>query len=498
MKVNKLKRLKWGGALFLLLFIVASCNNSKQAQKGEDNQFAMNGATNAMPPGPPPNGQKPNGAPPGPPPNGGKPDEMPPGGGKPNGMPPGGGMGQQFDTSLIKAALYVTDGEETKKGETIEASGENQSAVATFNKSVVKLSGNKIVTSGNSTSNDQSSFQGLNAAVLGRDDSKIEMDHNSITTTGEGANAIFAYGKSVIYTDSDIIDCTAGGAHGIMASGGGTIVAKNVNMITRGRNSGAVATDRGSGTITVEGGTIKATGADSPGIYSTGEITVSNANVTATGAEVAVIEGSNSIILNNSDLGCSFQDKWGVMIYQSFSGDAEGVDSHFEVNGGSLKCEDKTGPLFFVTNSNANIFLNNTELQTASGILLNAAATNRWGQEGSNGGKANVTATNQTLKGELKADKYSRIQLVLKEKSKLEGNINTSKEAKYVSIEIDNSSILSLTQDSYVNNIIAVIAGDKVQNIIGNGHNLYYSKSECPALNGKKYQLGNGGQLQAY
>jgi len=321
---------RWKGIVWVLLFamiLTVSCNNSKKTKtKEENNQFTENGMpesppnggqANGMPPGPPPNGEQPNGMPPGPPPDGGKPGEMPPGGGQ-NGMMPPGGPGQQFDDSLIKASVYVTKGEEAKNKKTIEATGENESAVATFKTSKVKLAGNKIITSGNSTSNDQSSFQGLNAAVLGRDESTITMEHNTITTTGEGANAIFAYGKSVIYTDSDVIDCTAGGAHGIMASGGGTIIAKNVNMITRGRNSGAVATDRGSGTITVDGGTIKATGADSPGIYSTGKITVSDANVTATGAEVAVIEGSNSIILNNCDLLCTYQDKWGVMITRVF------------------------------------------------------------------------------------------------------------------------------------------------------------------------------------
>ena len=88
------------------------------------------------------------------------------------------------------------------------------------------------------------------------------MDHNKITTTGKGANAIFAYGQSVIHSDNDLIDCTDGGAHGIMASGGGTTIARNIQMITRGANSGAIATDRGSGTIIVYSGTVKATGPD--------------------------------------------------------------------------------------------------------------------------------------------------------------------------------------------------------------------------------------------
>jgi len=495
----------WFIAVFLFaLTLTLSCNNSKTTKSKDGNKQVVENTMpgpphggeqgQGMPQGPPPDGQRPEGMPPGPPPNGGKPGEMPPMEGQ--GMTPPGGMGQQFDATKIKADIHVSEKDVTKSEKTINASGENESAVAAFNSSKVTLKGNKILTSGNSSSNDESSFQGLNAAVLGRDESTISMDHNTITTTGEGANAIFAYGKSVIYTDSDVIDCTAGGAHGIMASGGGTIVAKNVKMITRGRNSGAVATDRGSGTITVEGGNITATGADSPGIYSTGKITVSDAQVSASGAEVAVIEGSNSIVLNNCDLVCSFQNKWGVMIYQSFSGDAEGVDGHFEMNGGSLKCEDKSGPLIFVTNSNANIFLNSTLVDEASGILVQSAATERWGHEGSNGGNANITASKQTLKGELIADKISSIQLSLQNGSSLDGCINTKDEAKYISVELDESSTWKLSKDSYVNKIEAEISGENVTNIMGNGHNLYYSKTDCPNLKGKTYQLQNGGHLK--
>jgi len=42
-----------------------------------------------------------------------------------------------------------------------------------------------------------------------------------------------------------------------------------------------------------------------------------------------VIEGSNSITLDDVDLSSTYEDKWGVMIYQSFSGDAEGGEGTF-------------------------------------------------------------------------------------------------------------------------------------------------------------------------
>ncbi|MFT4154780.1 hypothetical protein [Parafilimonas sp.] len=479
-----------------MAFLLAACHSSKKLQKDAEKDNSGNQAQKSDMAR---QGNFPPGEPPGPPPGGGQgqpPKGMPPGKGPGGGMPPG-GMGSSFDTSLIKAALVVQNGAQSKSGETIKADGENHSAIVTYNQAQLTLDGDTIITSGNTSSNDQSSFQGLNAAVLGRGESVIRMKGNSVKTTGAGANAIFAYGKSIIYSADDVIDCSAGGAHGLMASGGGTIEARNVNIITRGANSGAVATDRGSGKITVTGGTIKAMGPDAPGIYSTGKITVSDADITATGAEVAVIEGSNSIIANNSRLLCSFRNKCGVMIYQSFSGDAEGVDGHFEMNGGSLNCSDEQGPLFFVTNSNANIFLRGVSIHAASGILVKAES-GRWGQSGSNGGKANINADKQELTGDLQADKNSLIRLSLKNHSRLLGHINANRDAQLVSVEIDATSSWELTKDSYVTTIKAIVSGDKVVNITGNGHSVYYDPKQNALLGNKKYTLENGGYLIPY
>lgn len=96
----------------------------------------------------------------------------------------------------------------------------------------------------------------------------------------------------------------------------------------------ALETDRGNGTVNVTNGTMTTAGQGSPGIYSTGDIKVSDAKITATGAEGAVIEGKNSISLTNTTL--SGAKLWGVMLYQSFSGDAEIGTSSFKMNDGSL------------------------------------------------------------------------------------------------------------------------------------------------------------------
>ena len=146
-----------------------------------------------------------------------------------------------------------------------------------------------MATSGNTSSQDNSSFFGQNAGVPVNRNSRVTVLGGSIPTTGGGANGLFACGAAAFASMT-----------------GGLII----------------ATDRGGGTIWVSGGKIVAHGQDSPGIYSTGDIGAENARFVATGSEGAVIESRNSIVLRNCEM--SGARKCGVMIYQSFSGDADG------------------------------------------------------------------------------------------------------------------------------------------------------------------------------
>jgi len=496
MKVNGISILSCMAAI-ILMTMVTSCHSHKAITKQEENKVVAfdtppNGGESGlpfegMPPGPPPDGNRPQGMSPGKKPDG-KPGE------RPKGMVQG-EMGARFDVSSILSVVAVKEGVQTKTNETITASETNRSAVVAFANSSVTLEKNIISTTGNSSSEESSSFQGLNAAVLSRDQSVIHMKSNGIKTSGSGANGVFAYGKSQIYSDSDVINCTGNGGHGLMASGGGTIIASNVDITTAGTNSGAVATDRGSGIITVTKGKIVTTGKDSPGIYSTGKITASDVDIESSGSEIAVIEGSNSIKIHNSNLLITVPDKWGVMIYQSFSGDADGADGEFEMENGSLKYTDNAGSLFFITNSTAYITLRNIKVDCASGTLVNAMSS-RWGKEGSNGGNVNLNVESQYLKGNLIADENSKIALSLLKKSCLDGVVNSDNKAKSISVKLDSTSIWTLTADSHVTTLIADIVADTVTNISGNGHTLYYKTSENMALKGKTFALQNGGSLK--
>lgn len=408
-----------------------------------------------------------------------------------------GGPGDSSANVAYGAFLSQKGGSQTRSDLTINAKELDQSGILVTESGTLNLTKSKITTSGDTSSQDSSSFVELNAAVLATGASTINLTDSTITTTGTGANGAFALGeRSSVALSNVIIDATADGAHGVMATKGGTVTLKDVDITTRGQSSGALATDRGSGTISAQGGAITTSGMNSPAIYSTGVITVTNAVMSATGAESAVIEGANSIDVRNSTLTSSKEDKWGVMIYQSMSGDAEGTRGTFNMSGGELSNTASKGPLFYITNSTGIINLKGVTATAASGELILAGA-NRWGMEGKNGGSVVLNADSQNLAGSVIADSISSVEINLRNGSSLKGAVNPANTAKAIILTLDGNSIWNVTANSYISSISDPdgITGTTVTNIKGNGFTVYYNVNGCPELGGKTYTLSEGGTL---
>ncbi|MFN8519567.1 MAG: hypothetical protein U0667_09340 [Chloroflexota bacterium] len=429
---------------------------------------------------------------------GGQPPGGPSASGAPGAPPDGGGGGGSGGDSAglpdtASATYQQSGGTATKTGEAIAASEADQSAVWVTDGGSLTLTDATITSTGDTSSADASSFYGLDAAVLADDGSSITMAGGSITTTGTGANGAFASGDgSSVSLTGTTIAATGDAAHGVMATQGGSASLTDVTIDTTGAHAAPIATDRGSGTITVQGGTFTSSGDGSPGIYSTGAITADGIVVAATGSETAVIEGANSITLTDSSLTTSVEDLRGVMIYQSMSGDAEGTDGTFTMTGGSLASTADTGPLFYVTNATGIITLTDVDVTAGSGVLVQAAADS-WGTTGSNGGHAVVTASGETLTGDLVADDISSISLMLTDASTWTGAADSA------AISLDATSSWVVTADSVLTTLSdqGGVSGSTITNITGNGHTVTYDASldGNAWLAGGTYTLSGGGTL---
>ncbi|MEZ5335228.1 MAG: hypothetical protein R2741_08325 [Methanolobus sp.] len=259
----------------------------------------------------------------------------------------------------------------------------------------------------------------------------------------------------------------------------GTMYATNLNVHSTVK--AAIRSDRGGGTMVVDGGTYTTSGSSgAPAIYSTADITVSNATLTAETSEAVVVEGLNSVTINNCDVAGNMEGVYGdessenihnVMLYQSMSGDAEVGTSSFTMTGGSLVSNN--GDMFYVTNTESVITLTDVDLTLADDTYLILIAGNDgsrgWGTEGSNGGVCEVDFIDQTATGDIMVDLISEMALSISDGSSYTGAINSDgTEASVLSVTIDNTSTWTLTGDSDITEL-----SGSTDNIELNGYTLY-------------------------
>ena len=408
----------------------------------------------------------------------------------PGGQPPG------VSAPYTLSGVYTVGGGSaiTETDANYTSDKDDVSAIYVTDESELNLIHPTIVTSGNTSSQENSSFYGLNAAVLATKGSTITIEGGTIVTSGEGANGVIATdADSAVTLSNTTITATNHGGHGVMATYGGSITLINVDMDTSGRSSAPIATDRGSGAVNVTGGTVISSGEGSPGIYATGIITATDLTAMAAGAEAVVIEGKNTVTVTNSKL--RGDKRCGVMIYQSFSGDAEVGVADYSMTGGSLIAGE--GPLFYVTNTTADVTLSAVNANAFSGKLLQVGK-GRWGRTGENGGTLNFTTKTQSLSGDIVVDELSSVTLSLLENSALAAAIDPTNTAKEVNLVLDESSTWTVTEDSNLTCLTEIggISGKLIRNIIGNGHTIFYDQNVCQDLGGLTYALNGGGTLR--
>ncbi len=361
----------------------------------------------------------------------------------------------------------------------------NASGNVTINNPTVTKEG------GPTNSSDEYNIYGINSAVLAKDGCSVTINAGTITTNAVGANGVFSYGGNggtngaegdgTTVTISDtVIRTTESGSGGIMTTGGGSMIANNLDVETDGQSSAAIRTDRGGGTVDVNGGTFVTNGLGSPAVYCTAEITVDDALLTSNLSEGVCIEGKNSLILNNCTLmanntqtngNAQFLDT--VILYQSMSGDSSEGTSVFTMEGGTLI--NKSGHVFHVTNTTAEITLKDVTIQDSGDGVILSVCDDGWS------GAGNVAVLNlngQNLNGLILVGDDSSLTLNICESSVYTGTFSgdisndkgttVSTEMGDVSVNLDDTSRWYLDEDTYIGSFSGPAA-----NVISNGYALY-------------------------
>ncbi|KAG2187461.1 hypothetical protein INT44_005149 [Umbelopsis vinacea] len=394
----------------------------------------------------------------------------------------GGGNGNNAASMFLTGSYTVSNETVNNSTMTITATSSNISAVLVTNSGQLTLSNAFISKS----------------AVVAQNGNSLTISNSYISSDSDGSNAIYSTGTgTTIYAYNVTVNTTMNSSRGLDATQMGYIYAKNATITTYGDHCGAFANDRGTGVVFVEGAIANTYGSGSPVVYSTGNITASDVIGCAHGSSAIVVEGANNVTLTNCNIsgeGNQVQS-YGVMLYQSTSGDALDGTALLNMTGGSLYYTGNSGPLFYVTNTVSEAYLRNVTLKFSTGSLIKAS-DDQWGSSGSNGGKLIFVSFNQFLTGNISCGKSSSISISLNQSSSMTGAINSNNNASYIHFALDTSSTWNVTGTSYISSM--AIDDTSFSNIYGNGHSVYYLSSNNTWLGGKTYSLQNGGNLTAY
>ena len=390
----------------------------------------------------------------------------------------GSGFGGSSEVTNGTSANTITE-DTSISDKTYTSSGDDENALRVDGAEVSLDNVTIEKTAGNSSNTENGDFYGQNAAFLALNGSIVNISNSTVTTNAVNGNGVFSYGEGTVVNISDsTIKTTNNNSGGIQTTGGGTTNASNLNIETSGNSSAAIRSDRGGGTVNVDGGTYVTNGLGSPAIYSTADITVENADLMANNSEGIVVEGKNSVNLVNCTLAGNMKQSTSgdeddnlhaIMIYQSMSGDADLGEAYFSANGGSITS--LSGDLFYITNTNCQIDLENVTFTTENGVFLRAAGNNSsrgWGTEGTNGGNVILSTSNQTIEGDIIVDSISSLEFSMGQGTTFIGAINQNNDGGNVDVILEDGANWTLTGNTYITSF----EGD-LSSIITNGHSLY-------------------------
>lgn len=390
----------------------------------------------------------------------------------------GGGFGGSGEVTNGTSANTITEDTEVDS-ETYTSTGDDENALRVDGATVTLKDITIEKTAGSSSNTEDGDFYGLNAGLLVLNGATATITGATVNTSVTNGNGVFSYGEGTVVNISDsTIRTTENNSGGIQTTGGGTMNAANLDVETQENSAAAIRSDRGGGTVNVDGGSYVTNGTGSPAIYCTADISVSDATLTANASEGVVVEGKNSVALTDCEVtgnmsntynGDSDENIHCIMIYQSMSGDADVGEATFSAEGGSITA--KTGDMFYITNTDCEITLKDVAFTLANDVFLRVegnSSSRGWGTEGANGGDVTLTADSQEFTGNILVDEISSLALTMKNGTSYEGAINPDGDGGTVDVTLDDNSTWTLTGDSYITRF----DGD-TSNITANGYHLY-------------------------
>ena len=372
------------------------------------------------------------------------------------------------ENSKIKIdSVKESDKDESEKYEgTFKSVVSDECVFVAKNGGIVEISSGKIDKSGIDGFNvSYSRNYGVNSAVLAYDGGKVNIDSSNIYADSKGASGLFSKGKkSEIGAKSVNLQILGrDSAYGLVTTYDGKIDAKDIDIVTDGKECSAILSGRKGGKITVNKANIKTYGDSAPILYAKNEVVLKEVKAVTRRSNLIVTEDNANVVLDYCNMsgllgGYNSGDESCVYIHSKSDDYDKKKAAKLKINNSYL-CVDResefyaTAPLILVNNQEVSIELINNEIQIGSRVLLDARCMEKYGEKARNGGHVKLKTDGQRAVGFIKVDKYSTLDMNMTNNSKLVGAINYentgTNKAKLV---IDRSSSLVLTSNCYLTN----------------------------------------------
>ncbi len=372
------------------------------------------------------------------------------------------------------AGAYTIAADTSESQKTYYSEEADENALRIENAAVASIDGASVEKrSGDASSLENTMAYGLNAAVLVRAESQLDLIESQVTSNALGAGGVFVQ-DGMLRLQSGSVRTSGEASFGVAATSGG-VIAHETSISTQGADSAALFTAQ-DGSISLEGGTAITGGEGSPVVSAAGRVDITSATLRANQSEAICVNGGTVSLTD-----CAVSGRMGdvvsvdtlvepycVVLYSDVP--TGGNTSTFNMTRGALTA--LTGDLFYATNTNASIYLEEVSLTLDEDCLLLRVTGNDgsfgWGKDGSNGADCTLTAQNQVLTGDIVVDDLSSVSVVLNGESSYTGTINTANTALAAEVTLDDDATWTLTGNAYLTAFTGRISG-----IVTNGFSVY-------------------------
>ncbi|KAL1613815.1 hypothetical protein SLS54_010276 [Diplodia seriata] len=409
-----------------------------------------------------------------------------------------------YQTNDIVGPYEYAAGNDTSADHaSFSAAANDTSVIVVTDGTTLNLSYANVVKRGYSSNLYQASFYGLNAAINVANGSAATISHSNITVHNGAAN-VFAYGADTVVHVSDADLYSSGPvSHSLYAAGNGTIVATNVRHYSGGNRCSSFSGDNPAGVVNVSDSVAHTAGIGSALFYALGSVAGRNVVGWTEQAPALFSDGPQTAVFEHVDFTAGLLA--GTVM---FSSSTRLSGARLSLTDSLLTVTAPAAPALWFGNVIASASLLRTRLETASGILLVANASQVTQEFSYFAGTeqnaaiapavVDVNVAESELAGDVVAYNGSSVVWRLAEHSVWTGKVVLPEgggEEGRVSVVLDKTSTWVVTGDSRVANFTSADKG--LANVVGGGFTVTYDKSaEANAwLNGSEYGLAGGGSL---